>query len=474
MSSVTSSVTSSESIAEVQPSEQILWAKHALTDSGWQSQVRIDISAAGKIAAVQAGHEPCGLQTGIVLPAVANLHSHAFQRAMAGMTETRGPDPRDSFWSWRKLMYRFLEKLTPDDAESIALFGQMEMLESGYTAVGEFHYLHHQSGGGRYEQRAEMAERMIAAATQSGIGLTLLPVLYERGGCDGRELSGGQLRFGNSIDEFAALYADIESAIVPHSQTMSLGIAPHSLRAVSPESLSAALTLVNGKPFHIHIAEQTAEVDEIVNAWGSRPVQWLLDNQPVDKSWCLVHATQMETTETVQLAKSGATVGLCPITESNLGDGIFDGVTYHQHSGSWGVGTDSNVRISLGEELRTLEYSQRLKEHGRAIYADQQRSTGRVLYDMALDGGARSLQRDCGTLAVGKSADLLSLEAESEVFIAVEKDNWLDAWMFASDDSLITDVWSSGRHVVSEGRHVEREKIEQRYRKTMTALMDRL
>jgi len=263
----------SEIIAEIQPSQQTLWAKHALTDSGWQSDVGIEIDTEGKIAAVEAGQKPSGQQTGILLPAVANLHSHAFQRAMAGMTETRGPDP---------LMYRFLEKLTPDDAESIALFGQMEMLESGYTAVGEFHYLHHQSGGGRYERRAEMAERIIAAAMQSGIGLTLLPVLYERGGCDGRELSGGQLRFGNSIDEFAELYADIESAIAPHSQTMSLGIAPHSLRAVSPESLSAALTLANGKPFHIHIAEQTAEVDEIVDAWGSRPVQWLLDNQPVD------------------------------------------------------------------------------------------------------------------------------------------------------------------------------------------------
>lgn len=456
-----------------------IWAEHALTSDGWQSDVSIEIDATGQISKVTANQKASGTRAGIVLPAVANLHSHAFQRAMAGMTETRGPDPhnssgswhkRDSFWSWRKLMYRFLHHLTPDDVESIAAFGQMEMLESGYTSVGEFHYLHHQASGKPYTQLAEMSERIIAASVHSGIGLTLLPVLYEQGGCDGRALTGGQMRFGNSFDQFAKMYADTQSYIANNHPTVGLGIAPHSLRAVSQTSLTNAHALVDGAPFHIHIAEQDAEVQEIENAWKARPVEWLLDQHAVDKSWCLIHATQMLPTETEKLAKSGAIAGLCPITESNLGDGIFDGARYLQHDGAWGIGTDSNVRISLSEELRTLEYSQRLRDKSRAVYATEARSTGRVLLDAALKGGAQALQRETGSIAVGQMADLMALDSSSSSFLAVENDHWLDAWIFANDDRLITDVWSAGAHVVSEGRHVHREKIDSRYRKTMSSL----
>lgn len=451
-----------------------IWAQHALTKDGWKSDVKVTIAADGKITSVQSGQPEQGIRTGLLLPAVANLHSHAFQRAMAGMTETRGPDPRDSFWSWRKLMYRFLEHLSPDDAESIAAFGQIEMLESGYASVGEFHYLHHQHNGKQYVQQAEMCERIIAAANSSGIGLTLLPVLYEQGGCDGRTLAGGQKRFGHSIDEFEKLYADAKKMIADYQQTMSIGIAPHSLRAVSRESLSAAVTLADGQPFHIHIAEQDAEVQEVQNAWNARPVEWLIDHQPVDQSWCLIHATQMLPVETAALANTKAVTGLCPVTESNLGDGIFDGVVYHHNKGAWGVGTDSNVRISLSEELRTLEYSQRLKVKGRAIYADENRSTGRVLLDNALSGGAQALQRKSGCIATGQLADLISLNADSSVLLAVENDQWLDAWIFAGDDSLVCDVWSAGKHLVQDGRHVKREKIEQRYRNTLSTLLAKL
>lgn len=447
-----------------------LWAEHALTETGWQSGVRVVIDAKGQIESVLENQSATGERVGILLPAVANLHSHAFQRAMAGMTETRGPDPRDSFWSWRKLMYRFLENLTPDDAEAIAAFGQMEMLESGYASVGEFHYLHHQANGQSYSQPAEMSERIIAAASLSGIGLTLLPVLYEQGGCDGRALTGGQKRFGNSFDQFATLYAAAQSCVAEHLPNASVGIAPHSLRAVSQSALDSAHALADGQPFHIHIAEQEAEVQEIQTAWGARPVEWLLDQHQVDNTWCLVHATQMLPTETVNLAKTGAITGLCPITESNLGDGIFDGALYKDYQGRWGIGTDSNVRISLSEELRTLEYSQRLRDKGRAIYADEASSTGRVLYDSALRGGVQALQRESGSLAVGKIADLVALDSSSSSFIAVEKDNWLDAWIFANDDRLITDVWSSGQHVVKDGSHIHREKIESRYRKTLSSL----
>jgi len=451
-----------------------IWAEHALTGNGWQSGVSVVMDESGRISSVSENQAPSGTCVGLLLPAVANLHSHAFQRAMAGMTETRGPDPRDSFWSWRKLMYRFLQHLSPDDVEAIAAFGQMEMLESGYASVGEFHYLHHQANGNPYARPAEMSERIISAASLTGIGLTLLPVLYEQGGCDGRALTDGQKRFGNSIDSFSQLYSDAKTCISDYLPKASIGIAPHSLRAVSQSGLKEAQQLAKGQPFHIHIAEQEAEVQEILAAWNATPVEWLLDNHTVDESWCLVHATQMQPHETRSVARSGAVVGLCPITESNLGDGIFEGTIYQENQGMWGIGTDSNVRISLSEELRTLEYSQRLRDKGRAIYAVEDRSTGRILYEAALRGGAQALQRESGKISVGQMADLLALDASSSNLLAVQHDAWLDAWIFASDDRLITDVWSSGAHLVKGGHHIDREQIDGRYRKTLSALSDLL
>ena len=448
-----------------------IWAEHALTREGWQSAVSVHVDHNGQISSVAAGQPPSGERTGLLLPAMPNLHSHAFQRAMAGMTETRGDDPHDSFWSWRKLMYRFLDRLTPDDVESIAAFGQLEMLESGYTSVGEFHYLHHQADGKPYSNRAEMCERLVAASLQSGIGLTLLPVLYEQGGCDGRALSGGQKRFGNSFDEYSNLFQKASESIAAHNHNANIGIAPHSLRAVSKTSLKEAESLVASRPFHIHVAEQQAEVDELLSVYGARPVQWLLENHAVDATWCLIHATQMVAQETSALAQSGAIAGLCPITESNLGDGIFDGKNYQSEQGSWGVGTDSNVRISLGEELRTLEYSQRLRDQSRSVYATTEQSTGRVLYEASLAGGAQALQRNTGSIAVGYQADLVALDLQSPSLAAVKNDGWLDAWIFAADDSLITDVWCCGARVVSDGRHINRQQITDRYLATMKILV---
>lgn len=452
----------------------IIWAEHALTTNGWQAGVKVSIDQSGRISEVLAEQPPTGSRVGLLLPAMANLHSHAFQRAMAGMTETRGSDPQDSFWSWRKLMYRFLNHLNPDDIESIAAFGQMEMLEAGYTSVGEFHYLHHQPDGRPYAHRAEMCERLIAAAEHSGMGLTLLPVLYEQGGCDGRALTGGQKRFGNTFDEFSQLFQQAESCVQAYATNANLGIAPHSLRAVSRESLHEAVALKAGRPLHLHIAEQQAEVEELLAEYEAAPVNWLLDNHHVDESWCLIHATQMQLEETGKLAVSGAIAGLCPITESNLGDGIFNGAAYQQSGGVWGIGTDSNIRIALSEELRTLEYSQRLRDRNRAVYASVERSTGRTLYEDAAKGGAMALQRNSGAMGVGYQADLVALDLDSPSFIAVDGDNRLDAWLFASDDSLITDVWANGNHRVKQGHHVNREPIEDRYRATMKALYNRL
>ena len=446
-----------------------LCAKHALTSAGWQSDVVIDIDETGRITDVRENQSIDDTAVDILIPAMSNLHSHAFQRAMAGMTEMRGPDKTDSFWSWRKLMYGFLQHLNPDDAESIAAFGQMEMLESGYTSVGEFHYLHHQPNGDTYSNLAEMSERIIAAATQTGIGLTLLPVLYEQGGCDGRELLGGQKRFGNAIDRYHNLFIDAQ-VLINEQPGMSIGIAPHSLRAVSSSSLMEAHTLAEGKPFHIHVAEQDAEVDEVISELNARPVRWLLDNMPVNEQWCLIHATQMLPDETNALAQSGATVGLCPVTESNLGDGVFDGSRYQKQNGQWGIGTDSNINISLSEELRTLEYSQRLTEKGRAVYADKMRSTARLMYDSALAGGAGALQRKTGAIAAGHDADLLALYATSASMVAVSRDGWLDAWIFANNDGLVRDVWARGRHLVANGKHIQREDIETRYKITLSSL----
>lgn len=455
------------------PITQKIWAQHALTAEGWQSGVSVEIDQAGYVCGIAPNSKPEGTSVGILLPAMTNLHSHAFQRAMAGMTESRGPDRKGSFWGWRKLMYRFIQQLTPDDAEAIAAFGQMEMLESGYATVGEFHYLHHQSNGKPYTHLSEMSDRIVAAAGQSGIGLSLLPVLYEQGGCDGRRLTDAQIRFGNTLDAFVKLYDEAATLSKQHNR-MNIGIAPHSLRAVSQVSLSAVHALAAGKPFHIHIAEQDAEVAELLSIWKARPVEWILANMAVDETWCLIHATQMNTVETQSLAKTGAVTGLCPITESNLGDGIFSGIEYEQHNGKWGIGTDSNVRISLSEELRTLEYSQRLRHKGRAMYADSERSTARVLYDKALQGGAQALQRKTGTIKVGQSADLLSLELDSTNMISVSKDGWLDAWIFAGDDRLICNLWSGGQLCVANGVHVYRDEIESRYRKVMSSLLYRL
>ena len=451
-----------------------LWAEHALTSNGWETGVRIQIDESGQILDVESQHSAVGERVGLLLPAMANLHSHAFQRAMAGMTETRGADPRDSFWSWRKLMYRFLEQITPEDAESIAAFGQMEMLEAGYASVGEFHYLHHQQNGVHYSQPAEMCERMVEAANTSGIGLTLLPVLYEQGGCDGRALVGGQKRFGNSFDEYARLFDDANKYLSSHARNANIGVAPHSLRAVSNASLSQVVELANGRPIHIHIAEQQAEVDELHDSYGARPVKWLLNNQAVTENWCLVHATQMLPEETKHLAQSQAVVGLCPITEANLGDGIFDGKRYLDNAGRWGIGTDSNVRISLSEELRTLEYSQRLRDQSRVIHADAQHSNGRWLYETAAWGGAQALQRNSGVIGQGRQADFISLNHDSTSFLGVEFDGWLDAWIFAHDDSLVKDVWCCGKRVVRAGQHKDRERIESDYRKTMNRLTQSL
>ncbi len=449
---------------------QTLWAEKALIAGSWCTNVRVDIGENGCIAAIETGAKRQGMPVGILLPAAVNLHSHAFQRAMAGLTEARGQDPSDSFWTWRQLMYRFLGRLTPDDVESIAAFVQMEMLEAGYAAVAEFHYLHHSPGGMPHDDIAEMAKRIMSAAELSGIGLTLLPVLYEQANSSGEPLEAGQIRFGNDIDRFTRLVDACRAPMTRAPVDWVLGIAPHSLRAVSPESLEAAASLIPGAPLHMHIAEQTGEVEEIEAAFGKRPVEWLFANHGVDRRWCLIHCTHLSAQETQMLAESGAVAGLCPITESSLGDGIFNGKAYLEAGGRIGIGSDSNIRITLAEELRTLEYSQRLRDRARAVLATQDRSTGRVLYDAVVTGGAQAAGRNSGGIEEGRLADLVALNAGTVDLQGRNGDTILDTFIFAGDSSWVQAVWSAGRPVVRNGSHIHRERIAGRYRETMRRL----
>ena len=439
----------------------------ALTPEGWCKNVRVTVDEVGRISAVEAGVEANpddqNLPKRILLPALSNLHSHSFQRAMSGLTEKR-LEKQDSFWSWRELMYSFLEHLNPEQIEAIAALVFMEMLECGYASVGEFHYVHHQYGGKQYENIAETSCRVINAAQKAGIGLTHLPVFYMQSGLNGNSLAEGQLRFGNERSGFLQLLENSQTALKNAPEDYLLGIAPHSLRAVSPESLKEIVETRTSGPVHIHIAEQLKEVEEVLENYGARPVEWLLQNESVDSRWCLIHATHMIPEETQNVAKSGAVVGLCPITEANLGDGIFDGRGLLSSGGKYGIGSDSNVFIALTEELRLLEYSQRYVSKERNVLTSKNGSVGRSLYNDALTGGAQALGRKSGSLIPGNWADLVSLDIEALSLWDCSDDEILDRWIFTSDDSLVREVWSAGRQMVVHGQHIHHKEIEQRYR----------
>lgn len=450
-----------------------LFARRAFLPDGWRQDTRIEIGPDGRISGVEPDTRPASddvdLGPRILLPAACNVHSHGFQRGMAGMTERRSAG-KDDFWSWRKLMYRFLAVLTPDQLEALTALAFMETLEAGYAAIGEFHYVHHQPGGTPYADIAEMSNRVFAAARTTGIGLTHLPVLYTYGGADRKPLAGGQLRFGNDPDRFEMLVSAAEAGLSGLPADCRLGIAPHSLRATTPEELSLATSRHSETPIHIHAAEQTAEVEEISDWLGARPVEFLLNEAGADERWCLVHATQMTSGETAALARSRAVAGLCPVTEANLGDGIFNGKEYLEAGGAFAIGSDSNINISVAGELRQLEYSQRLKHAARNVLS-KGGSVGESLYRAVLAGGVQALARQGGAIAVGAWADLVAINGNHLAFSALEDDELLDGWIFAGDDTVVTDVWAAGRHCVAEGRHRHRETIERTYREAMSGLI---
>ncbi|TPG21114.1 formimidoylglutamate deiminase [Sphingomonas koreensis] len=447
-----------------------LWFEAALLPSGWSDAVRVTLDGTD-IVAVEPGVSPDGAERhGAAVPGLGNLHSHAFQRAMAGLGEVRGASD-DSFWTWREVMYRFAGRIGPDAMEAIAAMAFVEMLESGFTRVGEFHYLHHQPDGRAYDDRAEMGARLAAAADAMGIGLTLLPVLYMQGGFGGVAAGAGQRRFLNDLHGYATLHAASRRAVAGLPDAV-VGVAPHSLRAVGPEALGEIAALGAGAPVHIHIAEQVREIDDCFAWSGARPVAWLLDNAAVGSDWCLVHATHMDARETQALAASGAVAGLCPLTEASLGDGIFPGRDYGAAGGRYGIGSDSNVLIDAGQELAALEYSQRLAHRQRNVMNAGPGSTGRSLFDAALAGGAQALGVAPDRIEAGAPATFLALDTTHPSCAARAGDALLDAWVFAGQRSLVSAVWRRGRQVVVEGRHAAREAVADRYRRAIATLID--
>lgn len=447
-----------------------LFFDHALLPSGWGRNVRISVRD-GILLSVEEGASPSGANrmAGIALPGLPNLHSHAFQRGIAGLTERRGPQ-QDSFWTWREMMYRFADRLSPEDVHAIAAFAYMEMLEAGFTTVGEFHYLHHRPDGRPYDDIGEMAKAIAAAAAEAHIGLTLLPSFYAHGGFGGAPPVAAQRRFINDPDRFLKLVerSRVILAAIPAGR---IGIAPHSLRAVTPEELRLIREASPNGPIHIHAAERASEVEESLAALGRRPVEWLI-GFGIDSRWCVIHATHTTGEERRALARSGAVAGLCPITEASLGDGIFNAADYLTAGGRFGIGTDSNIGIDAAVELRQLEYTQRLTRCARNVMAlEEGQSTGRQLFASALSGGAKALQQPAAAFAPGLRADIVLLDEAHPDLCSRQGDEWLDAWIFAAGRTAVKTVLAGGGLMVEGGRHRKRLAIEARYKRAIANLL---
>ncbi len=441
----------------------------ALTGVGWQSDVCVEIDPSGTIANVSANTQDGHHINGIAIPAMANVHSHAHQRLMAGLAEVAGPGA-DSFWTWREAMYGFALQLGPEDLEAVAAQLYIEMLKSGFSAVGEFQYLHHQPDGIPYENPAEMSLRCIAAAESAGIGITILPSLYSFGGFGGQDSTPAQRRFVNTPDNYLKIHEVLRKTC---EQPMRfLGISPHSLRAVTLPVLNHVLQGIDPlSVVHIHVAEQVKEVADCL-AWSDRcPVEYLLENLDISSRWCLIHATHMTDAETLALAATGAVAGLCPTTEANLGDGIFPASRFLAAGGSIAIGSDSQITVSPAEDLRMLEYSQRLRDLTRnALAGGPGRSTGRTLFDKALKGGAQALGQPIGAIEKGYRADIAVLDGDHPSLIGRVGDNVLDSWIFSGGNACVKDMIVGGRHVIKDRHHAHEETLTHAFRQTVKRL----
>ena len=441
-----------------------LFARHALLAEGWCRDVLLEWDARGDLTkAAPDAAPPLGVaRADYVLPGMINLHSHSFQRVIAGLTERAGDSP-DSFWTWRDLMYRVANRITPEQMEAVAAQLYAECLRHGYTAVCEFHYVQRAPGGHVYGQPAETAQRIAQAAHEAGIGVTLLPVMYAYAGFDDTPLKPEQERFRTDPAQVLRIVEALEPLRGPQ---LEVGAAPHSLRAVSAGQLrELAQALPAGRPLHIHIAEQQLEVAQCVEATGMRPVEYLMRQADVDARWCLVHATHLSDAERDALAASGAVAGLCPTTEANLGDGLFPLSPYIAAGGRFGIGSDSHVSQSPVEELRWLEYGQRLAQQRRNIAVHgAERDVAGFLWRQALLGGAQATGRRLGVLASGRRADLLVLDSAHPNLDGVPPHEVLGRFLFSGNDNLVRDVLAGGHWVVQGGRHKAQDAIAQRYK----------
>lgn len=448
----------------------------ALLLGGWHDNVAVTCDDEGTITDVTLGAAAANPTFhGIAVPGVPNVHSHAHQRAMVGLAERSGP-AGDSFWTWREAMYSFALKMSPEDLQAVATQLYVEMLKSGFTAVGEFQYLHHQPDGAPYADPAEMTLRCIAAAEDAGIAITALPTLYNYGGFGGQKTSEGQRRFLNDADRFLKILARLKRETDGHP-LRRLGIAPHSLRAVTKALLTEVIAGLDAldahAPIHLHIAEQTKEVHDCLAWCGLRPVEYWLESFEVGSRWCLIHATHMTPEEAVAMARSGAVAGLCPTTEANLGDGIFDAPRYFDNGGAFAIGSDSHITVGPAEDLRQLEYSLRLRERARNVLAGgAHRSTGRNLLDGALAGGARSIAQPMGTIEKGKRCDIVVLDAQHPLMLGRDRDEAVDSWIFSAGASAVKDVIVGGRPVVTDRHHMREDEIFASFRKAVARLRE--
>jgi formimidoylglutamate deiminase len=459
---------------------QIIWAKSALLPNGWADSVEITVDNNGDISRILVNETyQQGERHNVLIAGMPNVHSHAHQRAMSGLGECAGQaaadGSKDSFWTWRKIMYHYLDRIQPEHLFHISSQLYLEMLKSGFTCVGEFQYLHHNCDGSAYQNPAEMSLQCLHAAESVGIGFTALPVLYRFGGFGSVDSIEGQKRFINNAEGFCSIVESLQSASKANFNT-SVGIAPHSLRAIDQPLLKSVIDSIgknNLAAIHIHIAEQTKEVDDCL-AWSQqRPVEWLFNHFDVDQQWCLIHATHMTDDETVKMAVSGCVAGLCPTTEANLGDGFFNAEQYFQANGNWAIGSDSHISIDPVEELRWLEYGQRLVSRGRNVLtSSKNKNTGRNLIDGALSGGAMACGRKIGRIAIGYRADLLAINDNHPRLYGRSTDDLLDSWIFSGNENMVDSVYVGGRKVIENGVHANEQSIASNYRQTLDLLKD--
>jgi len=456
-----------------------LWSASALLPGGWAESVEITLDDLGNITGVTTAKPYLqGERIEVLIPGIANVHSHAHQRAMAGLGERAGPSAGkspDSFWTWRKVMYHYLERIQPQHLFNISAQLYLEMLKAGYTSVGEFQYLHHDIDGRPYASRAEMSLQCMHAAASLGLGFTALPVLYRYGGFGKADPLPSQNRFLNDGEDFVRLIELLQTASSKDANS-SVGIAPHSLRAISQPLLAEVIDSCgpgNLAAIHIHIAEQIKEVDDCL-AWSQqRPVEWLFDHFDVNSNWCLVHATHISEAETATLAKSGAVAGLCPTTEANLGDGFFNAVNYFKAKGRWAIGSDSHISIDPVEELRWLEYGQRLNARSRNLLVSAQNlNTGRNLLDGVLHGGALACGRKIGRIETGYRADFVSLDVHQPRLYGRIRDDLIDSWIFSGNTNLVESVYLGGKKIIDQGHHTDEESIARNFRQTLDELAD--